>query len=760
MTGFWRGWVAIGMGLALAAASPVMAQSIPAADWKSFLDQSYSQYGDPEPDDWEDQLYAAASKAKSQDAAIADFAGRIHADRDKAEDYARLIIDVVNYSHGCEEHTCAFGPGVPVYGETARVAVTEPTGKLLLTVAGDVENLGPDNFFRLVWRHPAAVDIFFKLYTSDGDTSELAAALMRLPDDPSAVEAPFVDDESAWRATPDEESGLVSAAIDAAEARLAVTPGTLAWRASLAGHAVQRELWLGMDHDAVARYHAYPQEVRDAMLDGVTCDQNQFRTRLAAALWLEGAHDEASTLVACQAPDSLVRDAMVPAIADKDLFDRFVGDNGLLSGTSGDTPAVRAVVTQRLATAGYKDMAAWLASNAAYYGGDRDAPVLTKLGDLIPAEVSARAPAWADRIAAARAAQKQTADAASTIHVTMTQLAPAWTEKPLPQGVAAWKGGDGGPDDEVTGPRLPKGVKLPVPADSVLRYEASGKDAAIIHASSDYDLSGEIPAAGLWLDLRRDGVWQKPLYLGLQEHFPYVVTPESKLPLINGDHLNLEVEVREIDKATITFPPVGLGYSRQADGLYLDMPLAALSADSDGDGLTDIEEARLGLKRDSADSDGDGIADGDDPLPLTAYDAKADARMSAVAKLILTRLIGHDAGALVVEPVSGKGDDDILHAVGHMGPQGRRDTIFVVSDRDIFSGVAAAPFRLIVYSPADVARLNRDAPFFPPQVTQLFASLDGNDYFVAWSAGWVGGSLTIHCDGNDCTAKDAGNWIT
>ena len=744
----------------LAAAAPAMAQSIPAKAWKGFLDQSYAQYGDPDPDNWEDQLYAAASKAKTQDAAIADFATRIHADRDKAEDYARLIVDAVNYEQDCEDKACTFGPDVPIYGETARVAVTEPTGKLLLAVADHVENRDPAAFYRLVWKHPASAEVFLKLYDDDGNTSDLAAVLMRLPDDPSGVVAPGAGDDNAWSATPDEAGGLVAAAIDATEARLATTPETLPWRATLASSAIQRELWLGMDHDAVERYHAYPQDVRDALLAAVACDKSEFRSRLAAALWLEGAHDEAAAMVSCQKPDQLIRDAFAPAIADKDLFDRFVGENGLLSGASQDTPAVRAVVKQRLAAAGYKDMAAWLADNVLYYDGSRNAPVLTKLGDLIPAEVSARAPAWADRITAARATQKQVADAGATIHVTTMQLAPAWTEKPLPPGIAAWKGDNTGPDDEVAAPRLPKNADLPVPADSVLRYEASGKDAAVVFASSDYDLSGEIPAAGLWLDLRRDGVWQAPLYLGLQAHFPYVVTPASNLPLINGDHLNLEVEVREIDKATITFPPVGLGYSRQADGLYLDIPLAALTADSDGDGLTDITEARLGLKPDNADSDGDGIADGVDPLPLTAYDAKADPRMSAVAKLILTRLIGHDAGALVVDPVTGKGDDDILRAIGHGAPSARRDTIFVVSDRDIFSGVAAAPFRLIVYSPVDVDRLNRDAPFYPPQVTQLFSSLDGNDYFVAWSAGWVGGSLNIHCDGNNCTAQDAGNWIT
>lgn len=47
----------------------------------------------------------------------------------------------------------------------------------------------------------------------------------------------------------------------------------------------------------------------------------------------------------------------------------------------------------------------------------------------------------------------------------------------------------------------------------------------------------------------------------------------------------------------------------------VEIDVAAVLHDSDGDGLTDLEERRLGLQPGQADTDGDGIRDGDDTAP-------------------------------------------------------------------------------------------------------------------------------------------------
>ncbi|MBW8883055.1 MAG: hypothetical protein JF615_17035, partial [Asticcacaulis sp.] len=67
----------------------------------------------------------------------------------------------------------------------------------------------------------------------------------------------------------------------------------------------------------------------------------------------------------------------------------------------------------------------------------------------------------------------------------------------------------------------------------------------------------------------------------------------------------------------------------------------------------------------------------------------------------------------------------------------------------------------VVYSSADIERLGRDkTPFYPPQILEIFTSLDGADTYVNWSASWVGGAFMIHCDGDACTTKTLSDWIT
>lgn len=781
------------------AATPVCAGPISTSDWNTFVTDSYSQYGDADADDFEDQLYQAATHTKTQAAALADFANRMKLDPARAQADAALVVHMVVNDNTCESH-CEFAPGTPLYEEALATAAQEPDGKLLLWLGKQIDEGDTAAFIRLAWNHPQAAAIFAELLSYNEKSAYLVATLLKLPDDPSGIPLPQLKG-AAFSGAPDEMDGLVPAVLDASEARLADVPGSLAWRAALAQVILDQDLTLGLDQDAVAHYLAYPDALR-AQLPytpaGLTgnqlCRQADasylFGNRLAAALWREGKTAEAADVLAhvypadwkrdgaSQTALDIVRDAMTPAIADKDLFSLYIegrpkpdnaaakpagGDcssgvggmsgDGWLFATAREAPAVRQLVADRLARAGYTDMAAWLNNQTVFNDWNSDAPVLSHLSDLLPADVIARQSAWASRIAALKAAEQTSQASSAPVHVVATHLTPPWTEKPLPEGVAAWGG--------KAAPTLPKTANLPVPADNVIRYEGKGDEATLIYESADFDLPGEVPAYGLWMAQRRAGKWQRQVYLGLQQYFPYVATVGSRLPLINGDHLNLEVQVREIDPKTITFPPVALGYRREASGLYLDMALADLAADSDGDGMTDIEEARLGLKPDNADSDGDGIRDDNDAVPLTAYDPNANPATKALARIILQHLVGHDAGAIVLKPRE-PGDDPILGALGGSAPKaGGRYTVFVVSDTDVFSGIADAPFRLVVYSSEDLKQLGRDkTPFYPPRIINIFRSLDGDSYYVNWSASWVGGAFLVHCNGDDCTSKSLSDWIT
>ncbi|WP_443749845.1 hypothetical protein [Asticcacaulis solisilvae] len=776
------------IGLALCLAAPAGAETITAKRWAAFLDSSV-KFNRPDAGDFEYQLYDAAKKNKTIPAALGDFAKRLHLPADRAQAYAEFLVDETLYFEDCDNH-CAFGPDVPIYGETARVAMTEPTGGLMAAVGKNTDGDMRAPFVRLAWTHPAAAAVFFDLYDYTEDSALLKAALLKLPDDPSAMPVPRMG--KAFSGRSDEIDGTLLAVLDLTEKRLADSPQTVEWRAALGRFAVEQALWLGLDQEAADRYLGYSDAVRARMLAPMAVAHSQencgasvpeaFIDRLAAALWATGRPGDARALLKGRTgvPGPVrqaLSDTFDAAMPEKDIFAAYVegsakkpddkdddrcraalnsGAEGWVFALNGETPAVRRAVAERLRAADYGDIADWVMRAAAYEEGDRDAFSLP--ADAFPADFAARRDVWKARIDEVRAKAAKSPPR-GVRHVVTTQLPSVLTEKPLPAGVAAWTS-----KDEAAGPGLPKGLKLPVPADAVIRYQASGKDAAIVYESSEYDLSGEIPAAGLWLALRRDGAWQPPVYLGLQTHFPYVATSGSRLPLISNGRLQLEVRIQEIDKASITFPPVGLRYAREARGLYLDASLADLEADRDHDGLADIEEARLGLDPAKADSDGDGIPDGVDALPLTAFNPAADARDSAVARIILERLAGHDAGALVVAPRTGKSDDDIaavLAAAGKPAPHPRRNTLIMVSDRDIFSGIAQAPFRLVVYSNADLEALGRkDAPFYPPRIVDFFVSHDRSTYYVNWSASWVGGAFIARCKDDACTVEEVSSWIT
>jgi hypothetical protein len=75
--------------------------------------------------------------------------------------------------------------------------------------------------------------------------------------------------------------------------------------------------------------------------------------------------------------------------------------------------------------------------------------------------------------------------------------------------------------------------------------------------------------------------------------------------------------------------------TRSRQGGERTLSLKALTRDSDSDGWTDQEEARLGTNPLSADSDGDGIPDSVDSCPLLAKSAKPDDRAVAIRRVFL-----------------------------------------------------------------------------------------------------------------------------
>ncbi len=301
---------------------------------------------------------------------------------------------------------------------------------------------------------------------------------------------------------------------------------------------------------------------------------------------------------------------------------------------------------------------------------------------------------------------------------------------------------------------------LPVSGYAVVRLEDVDGERTMVYRSAMYDLPGETGAYGLWFDRTTNGVWGSPIYLGLQENFPYVVAPQSELPLLNGDLLQIEVQVREIDPASITFPPVGLRLLREEDGLVLSANLSDLTHDRDGDGIPDLVEDRLGLDAGNPDMDGDGSLDGSDPVPQVAWDPAAHAGRNALARAILHQMTGFDEGALVVG-VASEDNDPLSTALGSAPVSELRNTIIIGGDPTLFAGMNP-PFRLLAYTPEALEALGgRGAPFYPPTV-EVHSSLDGKRHYVIWSASWVGGSFVATCEdgATTCEIDERSSWIT
>ncbi len=166
------------------------------------------------------------------------------------------------------------------------------------------------------------------------------------------------------------------------------------------------------------------------------------------------------------------------------------------------------------------------------------------------------------------------------------------------------------------GPNLGRGIAISLPPAGVTGGMA-GKRKVVVYRSYKLDPSSEIGDAGYRVAIDEGGK-KEDLSLGLSQMRPYVIVPNAKLPLLDGDVLQVAADLREVDDKSITFPPIGLHAKRKKQGLMLRCSLADLRRDSDNDGLTDLEEARLATDPEDPDTDHDGLPDKVDPAPLGA----------------------------------------------------------------------------------------------------------------------------------------------
>jgi len=368
------------------------------------------------------------------------------------------------------------------------------------------------------------------------------------------------------------------------------------------------------------------------------------------------------------------------------------------------------------------------------------------------------APALRDRVAAIRAKVATPAAAAPSEPPTAIEAllrAPRivpFVEKPMPAKLPA------APDEAIdcsNAADAARRMHLP-PGWNPLRMERRGREVVAIAVAGMLDPVGELGLGAYWILHSRDGgaTWEEPLYTGLREQMPYVVVPSSRLPLLAGDHLNIEVMVRELDPESITFPPVMLRTKREAHGLSLEMPWEALRRDSDGDGVTDLVEERLGTDPYKRDTDGDGIDDGKDGLPQVALAGKRNAESDALAALLREFYLG--AGKLVVGLAQSEEERNAcVKRASILGPQ----TLFVVGDRATF-GAIDIHRRVIVFTRRELELYEKKfGPTFAAEM-HVFVNHAGTKAVITDNEQWRGDTYALRKTKKGWVVKSTGGWIT
>lgn len=297
-----------------------------------------------------------------------------------------------------------------------------------------------------------------------------------------------------------------------------------------------------------------------------------------------------------------------------------------------------------------------------------------------------------------------------------------------------------------------------------VRAERSGKHVLLLALSQRLDPTGEVSSGGYWLLESQDEghTWGTPLYTGLREYRPYELAEKSSLPMLEGDTLRLEASVRELDEQLITFPPTSLATKREKKGLFLEAHLSALRQDSDGDGLTDLIEARLLTDPRSADTDADGIPDGEDPLPQVPAAPQREAEpMAQVLSALIAELHGGaelPPGLEVGLPPEGTPPHELRLPKGPL-PESQDKVMFLEMERGALRG-AWMHSRTLVLTPEELRRAQERLGAFYPLRVHIQLNVKGDQALIEWDEHWRGGGYLAHREQGRWVFESQGEWIT
>ena len=152
----------------------------------------------------------------------------------------------------------------------------------------------------------------------------------------------------------------------------------------------------------------------------------------------------------------------------------------------------------------------------------------------------------------------------------------------------------------------------------ILKHEKKGNVEAFVYKDGEFE-NRYFGESGIWVAYSDDnGESWSYYYTGIVQKQPLFVKWYSSYPLIN-EQGDLQIEACLLRQTSPFSHPVPTqSYQLAKDGLLLTLDLKTLRKDSDGDGLTDIVEAKFRTDPKNADTDGDGIPDNLDLNPRFA----------------------------------------------------------------------------------------------------------------------------------------------
>jgi hypothetical protein len=133
-----------------------------------------------------------------------------------------------------------------------------------------------------------------------------------------------------------------------------------------------------------------------------------------------------------------------------------------------------------------------------------------------------------------------------------------------------------------------------------LRTSASASDGTVYTMA----LGSDLDQSGLYLSIRRPDARQP----ANPRPMPVPLSPR-------GDPRQWRLRVAGPDRLVLTIPADSAGPLGRERPVDYDVSIAEVTRDSDGDGVTDLVERRMGLDPANPDTDGDGHLDAVDPWP-------------------------------------------------------------------------------------------------------------------------------------------------